>query len=164
MPTLPSSNCFITNLKISHSTCISLKFIVKTQLFISVSAFADPKRQEVLSVVDLEIRIANCLLNLLNFQIKPYDFNHCKPSKKSQPSFCPFFSTWKVFTALKQRGIGVDNTPHTCFALSYFFPVLSLILTGASWTGEEIPGESYPAHHNPFGSALLHFQVLQVNT
>lgn len=59
--TLLSKNCFITNLKISHSTCIiSLKVIVKTQFSIPVSAFADPKRQEVLSVVDLGIRIANC--------------------------------------------------------------------------------------------------------
>lgn len=60
---------------------------------------------------------------LLNLQIKPYDFSHCKPSKKCQPSFCPFsFTTWKVFTALKQRGIGVDDTLHTRFALSFFFP------------------------------------------
>jgi len=60
MPTLLSRNGFITNLKISHSTCISLKFVVKTQFSISVSAFADPKWQEVSSVVDLGIRIANC--------------------------------------------------------------------------------------------------------
>lgn len=52
----------------------------------------------------------------------------------------------------RHRSRGVDDTPRTRFALSYFFSILSLTLTGGPWTGEEVPGESYPTHHNPFGS------------
>lgn len=53
---------------------------------------------------------------------------------------------------MRHRSRGMDDTPCTHSALSYFFPILSLTLTGASWTGEEVPGKSYPTHHNPFGS------------
>jgi len=163
MPALLSRNYFITNLKISHSTRISLKFVVNTQFLISMSAFADPRWQEVSSVVDFGIRTANCWI----FQIKPCKISHCKPSKNCRLHYFFFSSsfsctTLKMFTALKQWSVGAgcrQRSPHQ----SCTFIILSLSFTGASWAGEEIPGESYPIITLLLQS-LLHFQVLWANT
>jgi len=84
---------------------------------------------------------------LLNFQIK--NVNLC--------FFLLLHNSENVhsFETMRRRSRGADDTPRTCFALLYFFLIPSLTLTGASWTGEEVPGESHPTHHKPFGSTSI---------
>lgn len=100
MPTLLSRNYFITNLKTSHSTRISLKFIVNTQFFNIHVCFCWPQMAR--GIVSCGFWDQDC--KLLDFQIKPCETNHCKPSKNGWLFFSFLFL--KMFTALKQRGIG----------------------------------------------------------
>lgn len=156
MPTLLSRNYFITNLKTSHSTRISLKFIVNTQFFNIHVCFCWPQMAR--GIVSCGFWDQDC--KLLDFQIKPCETNHCKPSKSCWLFF--FFSFLENVHGIettRHRSRGADGAALTGCGRSSS----CLSFTGASWTGEEVPGGSCPITTLLLQS-LLHFQVLWVNT
>lgn len=99
MPTLLSRNYFITNLKTSHSTRISLKFIVNTQFFNIHVCFCWPQMAR--GIVSCGFWDQDC--KLLDFQIKPCETNHCKPSKS-----CWLF----FFFSFLENVHGIETTRH----------------------------------------------------
>lgn len=151
MPALLSRNYFITNLKISHSTRISLKFVVNTQFLISMSAFADPRWQEVSSVVDFGIRTANCWI----FQIKPCKISHCKPSKNCRLHYFFFFLLLLLYNLENVHSIETMKrrcrvqTAQPSPVVHIHHPVFELHWCLLGRRGD--PRRVLP-HHNPFAS------------
>lgn len=103
---------------------------------------------------------------MLNFQTKPCEINHCKPSKKCQPFFFFLFLLHNLenvhsIETTRHRSRGADDTPCTCFELSYFFLILSLTLTRQERRFQVNPA---PPITTPLVRPLLDFQVLRANT
>lgn len=143
MPTLLRRNYFITNLKTSHSTRVSLKFIINTQFFNIRACFCWPQMAR--GIVSCGFGGQDC--KLLDFQIKLCETNHCKPSKSCW--FFPFLFL-QMFTALKQGGVGAGVRMVQPSMVAYDRHPLSelhwCLLDRRGGPRRVLP------HHNPFAS------------
>lgn len=140
MPTLLRRNYFITNLKTSHSTRVSLKFIVNTQFFNIRACFCWPQMAR--GIVSCGFGDQDC--KLLDFQIKPCETNHCKPRKSCWFFSFSFLENVHSIETRRCRSRGADGAALTGCVRSSSSLWASLVPPGQERRSQVSPAPSQP--------------------